>query len=82
MGKTGVSVSGKIVSGSAEAKSGNYTMDNSGALAGSFKVGQVTFEGSVNLAHATMAAVYTVQAVGEYITGKAAEWIDSMNPFK
>ena len=80
--KEGISANGKLVDGSGQASSGNYSMNNSGALGVSGKLGPVEFEGSVNLAHATMAAVHLVEAGVEAIKGKAAEWIDSMNPFK
>lgn len=81
-GRNGGSIDGQILDASGDVSHNAYTMDNSGAIGASGKLGQVEVAVSVNLAHATMTAVYLAQAAEEYIKGKAAEWIDSMNPLK
>jgi RHS repeat-associated protein len=74
LGSNGVKAEGTVATGSAQGTRGNFTFDNSAVLGGSFKIGPVEVEGSVNLGHAAMGAVHLVEAATEYIKGVAEDY--------
>jgi RHS repeat-associated core domain len=78
-GSGGVKAEGKLGSGSADASRGDYSIDNSGAIGGSLKLGPIVVEGSVNVAHAAKGAVKLVEAGVEYVRGRVIEYFENAN---
>jgi len=66
----------KLIDTHVEAQKGDFSIDNSGTVGGSFKAGPVDLEGSVNVVHAVKGLVNLTEAAVEYVKGKASEWID------
>jgi RHS repeat-associated protein len=80
-GPEGTKVEGKWVDGSAGGSRAKFSVENSGAIGVSGKLGGIQFEGSMNLVHATIGTLRLVEYSAELVKEKAAEFFNKASWF-